>query len=204
MIGALSLPSAGIYTSPAVGSGLIARDSAFETGQLTSNDAWVWSGDTFFASQFVGRTARLYVVYTNGNAGSSFQGDFGLDHIYLPDGAIDNTNTELSTWQYGSSSSASINNARNGSWTNVGVFSTSTGGRWNMKTGSTPSSSTGPSGAFSSSYYLYAETSSPTGFNENMWVRSPSFVISINKYSFYYHGFGACIGRVSSYVVIED
>jgi hypothetical protein len=59
MIGALTLPPTGIYTSPGV-SGIYATNSVFSVPSLTSNNSWTYAGVTTFASQFVGRTARLY------------------------------------------------------------------------------------------------------------------------------------------------
>ena len=48
-----------------------------------------------------------------------------------------------------------------GSWTNITQFST-TG--WARRTGGTPSGSTGPSSAYSGSYYIYVETSSGSSY----------------------------------------
>jgi hypothetical protein len=201
MIGALTLPPTGIYTSPGV-AGLYATDSVFSVFSLTSDTNWVFAGLTTFASQFVGRTARLYFRYRNGNSGSSFQGDFAIDYIRLPNGIV--YNEDFSTYQYSTINTSLISSAASSTWNNIGTTVSSTGGRWNLKSGGTPSSNTGPSGAKSGTYYLYAETSSPTAFNQYMWLRSPSVTISRNDYLFHYNAFGACVGQIYVYVVLED
>jgi hypothetical protein len=201
MIGALTLPPTGIYTSPGV-SGIYATDSLFSVNPLTSNNSWVFAGTTTFASQFVGRTARLYFRYRNGNAGSSFQGDFAIDYIRLPSGIV--YDEDFSTFQYSTINTSTISSAVSSTWTNIGTTTSTTGGRWNLNSGGTPSSNTGPSSAKSGTYYLYAETSNPAAFNQYMWLRSPSVTISRNDYLFHYHAFGACVGTIIVLVVLED
>ncbi len=201
MIGALTLPPTGIYTSPGVAN-LYATDSVFSVFSLTSNTNWVFTGTRTFASQFVGRTARLYFRYRNGNSGSSFQGDFAIDYIRLPNGII--YNEDFSTYQYSTINTVSISVAVSSTWNNIGTTTSSTGGRWNLRSGGTPSSNTGPSGAKSGTYYLYAETSSPTAFNQYMWLRSPSVTITNNNYLFHYNAYGACVGNIWAFVVLED
>lgn len=206
MIGALSLPSTGIYTSP----GTASISYNYVTGStvsytLTSDNSWVFSGNKTIPSQFIGRTGALYFRYRNGNSGNSFQGDFAIDYIGAGDGIINNGSSNgFSTYQYSTSTSGSLNTARGTSWTNIGTSTSSTGGRWNLGSGGTPSSNTGPSGAISGTYYLYAETSSPATFNQYMWLRSPTFTIRNNYYSFYYHAFGACIGSLFTIMTLED
>lgn len=207
MIGALTLPPTGIYTSPgnlSISTRYVPSSNVSYT--LSSNNSWVFSGSKYFPSQFVGRTARLYFRYRNGNSGSSFQGDFGVDYIRSGNGFINNGSSNgFSTYQYNTINTVSLNSAATATgWTDIGTTESTTGGRWNLKSGSTPSSNTGPSGAVSGTYYLYAETSSPGAFNQYMWLRSDSFTIKNTYYSFYYHAYGACIGSLATYLVLED
>jgi hypothetical protein len=205
MIGALTLPPTGIYTSPGV-SGIYATNSVFSVPSLTSNNSWTYAGVTTFASQFVGRTARLYFRYRNGNSGSSFQGDFAIDYIRLPNNILYSGSSIQSfrDFQYSTINTSLISTAASSTWYSIGATTSTTGGRWNQNAGGTPSSNTGPSAAYSGNYYLYAETSSPTAFNQFMWLRSPSITISRNDYLFHYHAYGACVGRIEVYVVLED
>ncbi|SHJ06334.1 Por secretion system C-terminal sorting domain-containing protein [Mesonia phycicola] len=70
---------------------------------------------------------------------------------------------------------------------------------WNIDSnGSTPSTNTGPSGAYSGSNYLYVEGSSGSSGDE-AWLESPSVDISsltAPALSFYYHMYGADIGTL--------
>jgi len=65
---------------------------------------------------------------------------------------------------------------------------------WTTRSGSTPSSNTGPSGAAEGSYYVYMESSSPNYSNKRAILISPCFDLSGTDYaqvSFKYHMYGA-------------
>ncbi len=65
---------------------------------------------------------------------------------------------------------------------------------WTVRSGSTPSSNTGPSGAFEGSYYVYMESSSPNYSNKRAILISPCFDLtsaSNASVSFRYHMYGA-------------
>lgn len=84
-----------------------------------------------------------------------------------------------------------------GTWT--GDFGTgSTARRWNIRSGGTTSSNTGPSGAHSGSNYLYFETSSGTGTVGS--AISPAIDLSgatgFAELSFWLHAYGATIGTL--------
>ncbi|MCL2912786.1 PKD domain-containing protein [Shewanella corallii] len=84
-----------------------------------------------------------------------------------------------------------------GSWSN----SASNTWDWSRRSGSTPSSSTGPqSGAAGSDYYLYVETSNNKGaYNAGdvVSLESPMFVAQEMRLAFDYHMYGANIGSLS-------
>lgn len=105
-------------------------------------------------------------------SGSSFTGDIALDLITIDgnqysfestgDGWISSSGVNTS------SSTTALSNSQA-----LSISTTGTLGKWNIDTGTTPSSNTGPSGAYSGTYYAYAETSSPNTPNINMWLFSP-------------------------------
>ena len=84
-----------------------------------------------------------------------------------------------------------------GSWSN----SASNIWDWSRRSGSTPSSSTGPqSGSAGSDYYLYVETSNNKGaYNAGdvVSLESPVFVAQEMRLAFDYHMYGANIGSLS-------
>lgn len=106
-------------------------------------------------------------------SGTSFTGDYAIDQV-----TINGTTYgfESSSESFLSSSGTNTSSSST-ALSNAVTVPTTTGitlGRWNRHTGTTPSSSTGPSSGYnSSSYYLYAETSSPNFSNINMWLFSP-------------------------------
>jgi hypothetical protein len=83
--------------------------------------------------------------------------------------------------------------ATNG-WTGFG------NGTWTPSNGTTSSSSTGPSGAFSGNGYFYFEASSPNYPNVTSSVISPAINLSAAnstaELSMFYHAYGANIGNL--------
>ena len=100
-------------------------------------------------------------------SGNSFTGDIALDTIVINGTTynFDSTNDGFETSTTGTSAIATAFSEK------VTVPTATTVTRWNRRTGSTPSGSTGPTSAQSGSYYVYAETSSY--FNTNFWLFSP-------------------------------
>ena len=69
---------------------------------------------------------------------------------------------------------------------------------WTQYSGSTPSSSTGPSGAYNGAYYLYTESSSPRVIGDEAIIEA-SFDFSTlqsPEMAFYYHMYGADMGSL--------
>jgi len=82
-----------------------------------------------------------------------------------------------------------------GAWSNI----TGDNMDWTRKSGSTSSSSTGPSSAYSGSYYYYTEASSPNYPSKTAYFRGPIFDLtnySSATFSFYYHMYGAAMGTL--------
>lgn len=71
--------------------------------------------------------------------------------------------------------------------------------RWS---GTTASSSTGPSGAHDGTWYVYAETSSPSVTSDRYWLQTASAFVPApgSSLTFYYHMYGATIGTTNVFV----
>ncbi|XP_052711506.1 MAM and LDL-receptor class A domain-containing protein 1-like isoform X2 [Crassostrea angulata] len=67
---------------------------------------------------------------------------------------------------------------------------------WRTHTGSTPSSSTGPSSAKSGNTYLYAEASSPAVQGDSFIFETPSVLAGPKCLTFWYHMYGGSIGSL--------
>ncbi len=68
---------------------------------------------------------------------------------------------------------------------------------WTRRSGTTPSSNTGPSGAFEGSFYVYVETSAPNNPQLTAILNSPCFDLSGETqatYTFNYHMTGNAVG----------
>ncbi|WP_299117829.1 LamG-like jellyroll fold domain-containing protein [uncultured Winogradskyella sp.] len=88
-----------------------------------------------------------------------------------------------------------------GSWTQ----DTSDDRDWTHRTGGTPSSNTGPSGANGGSYYMYTEATS--NFNLVFNFESPCFDLTSETaayFSFYYHMYGTNMGTLDVEVSTDD
>ena len=84
----------------------------------------------------------------------------------------------------------------------LGAWSQDTGDDfdWALRTGGTPSNSTGPSGAFQGSHYIYMEASSPNFGGNTTILNSPCFDFpngSSPEASFHYQMTGNSVGSVS-------
>lgn len=69
---------------------------------------------------------------------------------------------------------------------------------WTRKSGKTPSSRTGPSGAADGRYYMYVETSAPRKEGEKAILASPPLIFGKgeDQMEFWYHMYGSSIGRL--------
>ncbi|GAG52366.1 unnamed protein product, partial [marine sediment metagenome] len=71
---------------------------------------------------------------------------------------------------------------------------------WTRNSGSTPSSSTGPSGAHGGSYYVYTEASSPNYPDKTAILEGPCFDLvatSDAALTFWYHMYGSGMGTLN-------
>ncbi|MFV0268591.1 MAG: LamG-like jellyroll fold domain-containing protein, partial [Draconibacterium sp.] len=83
---------------------------------------------------------------------------------------------------------------------NTWVNGTGDDTNWTWKSGSTPSSSTGPTAAQDGSYYYYVEASSPNNPSKTAVLESSCFDLtgeSSAEFSFYSHMYGSAMGTLS-------
>jgi hypothetical protein len=156
----------------------------------------MWKG-----GQEVGWGYRIYIGYKNGDSGTAWRGDFQIDDINLRA----SNNNRVKTWTFSTSSegwtqldgSADIGQAYNArgfnddiydvinepNWISIGNGTTAA--RWNRDSGGTPSNSTGVASDANDagSYYLYAETTSPTNYSDNFWMKSPLLTYDTGEWS---------------------
>ena len=156
--------------------GALASSSLYSaTGSYSS--AW-YNRTTSTFNANIGSSYRWAILHY---AGTSYTGDYAVDYLrYYKNGGLQwtenwtSTSGDVGQWVYGATNSSSSTTAFS-SISNV-VYTSGTGvGKWNIWTGSSPSSSTGPTSAYSGSYYAYTETS--TYFSNYHWMFSPSFTV---------------------------
>lgn len=160
------------------------------TGALVSSSLYTASGN-LGTSSWNNRTTSTYNANIGTSyrwaishlAGSSFRGDYAVDLVkYYKGGTLqwtenwNSTSGDVGQWIYGSTAGSTSSSTTAFSNSANVVLSTATGnGKWNIDSGSTPSGSTGPTGAFSGTFYAYTETSS--FFSQYHWLFSPSFTV---------------------------
>lgn len=126
------------------------------------------------------------------NTSSSWQGDIAVDAFEIEEG--------------GSSGSGCANGVSSfpyaeGFENTLGQWSQNSGdsNNWTLRSGGTPSNSTGPSGAAQGSFYVYVEASNPN-FNTTAILDSPCFDLSGQSnatLSFQYQMTGNAVGTLS-------
>lgn len=160
------------------------------TGALVSGSLYSASGNngvtTWYNRQTstytanVGDSLRWAISHL---AGSSFRGDYAVDFLrYYKNNSLQwtenwvNTNGDVGQWVYGSTAgSTSSSSTAFANQANV-ILSTAAGnGKWNIDSSGTSSGSTGPTSAYSGTYYAYTETTS--FFSQYHWMFSPSFTV---------------------------
>jgi hypothetical protein len=109
-------------------------------------------------------------------SGASFTGDYAVDTV-----TIQGTTYNFDAGTDGFLTTSGINTASSSTALSSAIApptaTSASLGRWNRDTGTTPSAGTGPAGAQSGLYYLYAETSAPNFANINMWLFSPEITV---------------------------
>jgi len=181
---------------------IITRTGQYSTTSWETGIAFTINNSNL--SEYQQKTCRLVFKYVRG---TSFTGDIQIDNVKILDGATFTITTysfenNAEGWETTTLDNTGKEYYQITDWTTLATGTTAQ--RWNMRTGGTPSSSTGLSFATDGSYYVYAETSvsgsSPTTF----WLRSPQFNTSLfgSAVSFDFARYGATIGTLEVFLEV--
>lgn len=159
---------------------LSVKVNGLEVWTLSGDQGNQWYQTTIDLSAYVGTSVVIEMV---GLTGTSFTSDIAIDAFTFTENApvvLDppvNESFELGL----------------GAWTQLSTDNFD----WTRQTGTTPSSSTGPSGAQHGSYYMFTESSS--NYGNTAILESPEWgVTSSTKYmNFWYHMYGSSMGTLS-------
>jgi hypothetical protein len=123
----------------------------------------------------------------NGTTGTTWQGDMAVDAINVFGEVVAGPacNTTITSFPYNESYENTL-----GDWIQDGDDDFD----WTVKSGTTPSSNTGPSAANNGTYYVYMESSAPNFSTKNARLTSPCFDLTAvfnPTINFDYHMYGA-------------
>lgn len=132
----------------------------------------------------------------HGTTGTSYTGDIAIDDISIYTLTI--SPLCVSSYPYAE-----------GWETGLGIWSQSTTDDfdWTRRSGSTPSSSTGPTAAIEGSYYLYTESSSPNSGGKQAIITSRCFNLSRVRSPaaiFRYHMYGSTMGTLQLQISLNN
>ncbi|MEL6135544.1 MAG: choice-of-anchor J domain-containing protein, partial [Bacteroidota bacterium] len=153
----------------------------------SGNQGAAWIDATVSLATYTNETALRLRFY--GTSGSSWSGDMCVDAISVSGGGGGNPPSCITNFPYTEGFEAG-----NG-WSQAGGDDFD----WTRRSGGTPSTGTGPSGAASGSYYMYTEASSPNYPSRDAYFVSPCFdlsSLSSASLSFDYHMYGATMGTL--------
>ncbi|GJM31063.1 MAG: hypothetical protein DHS20C18_00640 [Saprospiraceae bacterium] len=150
----------------------------------SNNQGNSWETGTVDLNTYNGTTLELRFV---GTTNSTWQGDIAIDDISLTttSGGGGGCVGGITAFPYGEGFESSF-----GQWTQGSTDDFN----WERRSGSTPSSNTGPSSAAAGSFYAFMESSSPNYSNKTAILNSPCFDLSGEStatFSFQYHMYGA-------------
>ncbi len=155
------------------------------SGQQHGSSAAAWTRVNLDLSAYVGQTVKIRF---NGITGSSWQSDIAIDNIYLGED-VGACGSIVTTFPYSE-----------GFESGLGAVTQDTGDNfdWTRRSGGTPSTLTGPTGAANGSWYLFTEASA--NYNNTANLETPCFDltgISNPEFSFNYHMYGADMGTLN-------
>jgi len=142
------------------------------------------TGTTAQVTNLTANTAYSFYVKAKDNAGNISAASNTVNVTTLPENTGGNCTTTINSFPYYEGFENTI-----GAWEQ----SADDDFDWTTRSGSTPSSGTGPSGAAEGSYYVYMESSSPNYSNKRAILISPCFDLAgmtSASVSFKYHMYG--------------
>ena len=175
-------------------------------GTITGANA-SWVNFTNSLASYAGQKGRVVFLYTNGTASSSWLGDIQLDNVsfdgnaYSFEGVSQGwvTSTTSSTQLPFSSVNLGDFNSYIRNWPSLAIGTS--GSKFHIDNGGTPSGSTGLTTSSSGAYYLYAETSGSSN-GQNFAISSPLIQLSassVGNLSYDVARYGANIGTLRAY-----
>jgi hypothetical protein len=138
-----------------------------------------------------GQKARMRALFSNGGFRASLLSSNGCGGGNAGGGGATACSGTVNSFPYSESFESGL-----------GAWSQSSGDDidWTRRSGSTPSSNTGPSAANSGSFYLYVEASSPNYPSKVAILNSPCYNfsnLSNPQLTFQYHMYGAAMGTLA-------
>ncbi|MEM6262892.1 MAG: S8 family serine peptidase [Bacteroidota bacterium] len=157
----------------------------------TGNQGSNWLSASVSLNSYANATQlRLRFRGTSGSGASDWQGDICVDdfRVAAGGGGGNGCSSTVSSFPYSNTFDSNLG------------WSQATGDdfNWTRRTGGTPSSGTGPSGAAQGSHYAYMEVSSPNFPSKTAILNSPCFnlsSVSSPTFTFRYHMLGGTSGN---------
>lgn len=156
--------------------------ASWSTRQTISGDMGnSWKTSTVNLGLYAGQSSVR--IRFSGTTGTSYRGDIAIDNLSMTTGG--GTTSSTSTFESG------FDGWTQGSGDDL---------NWTRRTGSTPSSSTGPASAYQGVYYVYVEASSPNYPSKNTYLISPTQSFASGgsaSVNFRYHMYGSTMGSLN-------
>jgi len=167
-----------VYLVDAATGGQNFMTSALYNSSGATGSSWQIAQTSTYADT-AGQSRRYLFYYVSGN---SWAGDWAIDNVNVTKDGVqqwfdgfESTPTDWYTGPSGQSNSTTVAQAWNDKIVLNGSVAYYTG-RWYRHTGSTGSSGTGPSSAYSGSYYAYAEVTGST-WPRRFYLWTPAFTV---------------------------
>lgn len=135
-------------------------------------------------SQHKNKTGRFYFSHINQGGSIYFRSDLQLDNMTIGDNYYSMQDPSGDGWETSTANADNFTDVTE--WVSIPSVNASTSGRWNRRSGSTPTSNTGIT-TFSNAYYLYTEMSGAGAFYK-AWLRSPIIQFTDNVDFTYFLG----------------
>lgn len=155
-----------------------------ENGEIIGDAIWTYTGPQ--GPQWISESAtvststdKIRFAFRVINEGGTFASDWAIDEININGTLFGFEYIDFETYQgVGWTTNSTATTVSSEAFSDrINMNTATNSGRFNIRFGTTPSGSTGPSGAASGDYYLYTEGSS-TSANAHFWLFSPEFAIA--------------------------
>jgi len=166
--------------------------------EKTGNQGNQWYQDSVELSDYTGRTIKLRFF---GVTGTSYRSDMAIDNLSINTTPLNSSgvscSTTISSFPYIESFESNW-----GAWNEEVSMNI-----WQRRSGSTPSSPTGPPSAQNGSYYLFTESSGSNNPYKIAILEGPCFDLfgqDAANFRFYYNMFGSTMGSIRLEISIDQ